>query len=234
MSYSYESNILSNSVTFEGKKLGRSYLKLKDKALKARAEQAAELVAEAKAARAAFIAIVPYLPSEFDMDAVVSDYCGLGKEWNANGRMVKEFADANGVDQQLAADLVSRQMTVAQDYAQATRGLKFGRYLSWLDDAANDADESLGIPENMEEIILSAYNRAAQWNQPADGLLIQDFAHSMGLSDTLPSWADALRKNMPSAEQAMEARKRISNRAAAQASQEQEAEQEMSQQYGNF
>ena len=39
---------------------------------------------------------------------------------------------------------------------------------------------------------------------------------------------------MPSAEQAMEARKRISNRAQAAAAQEQEAEQELLQTYGTF
>lgn len=234
MSYTYDSKILENSFNFAGQQAGRSYLKLKDRALRARTEQQASLVEEAKAARVAFIAIVPFLPSEFSFDDIVTEYCGLGKEWNANGKMVKEFAEANNVDQQLAADLVSRQMCVAQDYAQATRGLKFGRYISWLEDAANDADEDNGLPANIEEITIQAYNRAAQWNQPADGLLIKDFAYNLGISDVLPDWATALKKNMPSAEEALEARKRISNRAAAQASFEQEAEQGLAQQYGAF
>ena len=230
---SFDSQILARSFDFEVQKAGRSYLKAKDAALKARGQQQAELIEEAKAKRQDFINIMNFAPEESSLSDIVTEYCGLGREWNANGKMVKDFAEANGVDQALAADLVSRQMTVAQDYAQATRGIKFGRYLSWLEDAAAEAtgDE---LPRNLEEIVLSAYNRAAQWNQPADGLLIREFAEQMGISEILPTWADCLKKNMPSAEAAMEARKRMSNRAAAAASAEQEAEQELTQTYGSF
>lgn len=230
---SFDSQILARSFDFEVQKAGRSYLKAKDAALKARGQQQAELIDEAKAKRQDFINIMNFAPEESSLSDIVTEYCGLGREWNANGKMVKDFADANGVDQALAADLVSRQMTVAQDYAQATRGIKFGRYLSWLEDAAAEAtgDE---LPRNLEEIVLSAYNRAAQWNQPADGLLIREFAEQMGISEIMPTWADCLKCNMPSAEAAMEARKRMSNRAAAAASAEQEAEQELTQTFGTF
>lgn len=230
---SFDSQILARSFDFEVQKVGRSYLKAKDAALKARGQQQAELIEEAKAKRQDFINIMNFAPEESSLSDIVTEYCGLGREWNANGKMVKDFAEANGVDQALAADLVSRQMTVAQDYAQATRGVKFGRYLSWLEDAAAEAtgDE---LPRNLEEIVLSAYNRAAQWNQPADGLLIREFAEQMGISEIMPTWADCLKRNMPSAEAAMEARKRMSNRAAAAASAEQEAEQELTQTFGTF
>lgn len=230
---SFDSQILARSFDFEVQKAGRSYLKAKDVALKARGQQQAELIEEAKAKRQDFINIMNFAPEESSLSDIVTEYCGLGREWNANGKMVKDFAEANGVDQALAADLVSRQMTVAQDYAQATRGVKFGRYLSWLEDAAAETtgDE---LPRNLEEIVLSAYNRAAQWNQPADGLLIREFAEQMGISEIMPSWADCLKRNMPSAEAAMEARKRMSNRAAAAASAEQEAEQELTQTFGTF
>ena len=230
---SFDSQILARSFDFEVQKAGRSYLKAKDAALKARGQQQAELIEEAKAKRQDFINIMNFAPEESSLSDIVTEYCGLGREWNANGKMVKDFAEANGVDQALAADLVGRQMTVAQDYAQATRGIKFGRYLSWLEDAAAEAtgDE---LPRNLEEIVLSAYNRAAQWNQPADGLLIREFAESIGVSDILPTWAEVLKKNMPSAEAAIEARKRMSNRAAAAASAEQEAEQELTQTFGTF
>ena len=230
---SFDSQILARSFDFEVQKAGRSYLKAKDAALKARGQQQAELIEEAKAKRQDFINIMNFAPEESSLSDIVTEYCGLGREWNANGKMVKDFADANGVDQALAADLVGRQMTVAQDYAQATRGIKFGRYLSWLEDAAAEAtgDE---LPRNLEEIVLSAYNRAAQWNQPADGLLIREFAEQMGISEIMPTWADCLKRNMPSAEAAMEARKRMSNRAAAAASAEQEAEQELTQTFGTF
>lgn len=230
---SFDSQILARSFDFEVQKAGRSYLKAKDAALKARGQQQAELIEEAKAKRQDFINIMNFAPEESNLSDIVTEYCGLGREWNANGKMVKDFAEANGIDQALAADLVSRQMTVAQDYAQATRGIKFGRYLSWLEDAASEATGE-EIPKNLEEIVLSAYQRAAQWNQPADGLLIREFAESMGISEILPSWADNLKANMPSAEAAMEARKRMSNRAAAAASAEQEAEQELTQTYGSF
>jgi len=230
---SFDSQILARSFDFEVQKVGRSYLKTKDAALKARGQQQAELIEEAKAKRQDFINIMNFAPEESSLSDIVTEYCGLGREWNANGKMVKDFAEANGVDQALAADLVGRQMTVAQDYAQATRGVKFGRYLSWLEDAAAEAtgDE---LPRNLEEIVLSAYNRAAQWNQPADGLLIREFAEQMGISEIMPTWADCLKRNMPSAEAAMEARKRMSNRAAAAASAEQEAEQELTQTFGTF
>lgn len=230
---SFDSQILARSFDFEVQKAGRAYLKAKDAALKARGQQQAELIEEARAKRQDFINIMNFAPEETSLSDIVTEYCGLGREWNANGKMVKDFAEANGIDQQLAADLVGRQMVVAQDYAQATRGIKFGRYLSWLEDAASEAtgDE---LPRNLEEIVLSAYNRAAQWNQPADGLLIREFAESMGISDILPTWAECLKANMPTAEQAMEARKRMSNRAAAAASAEQEAEQELTQIYGSF
>lgn len=230
---SFDSQILARSFDFEVQKAGRSYLKAKDAALKARGQQQAELIEEAKAKRQDFINIMNFAPEESSLSDIVTEYCGLGREWNANGKMVKDFAEANGVDQALAADLVSRQMTVAQDYAQATRGIKFGRYLSWLEDAAAEAtgDE---LPRNLEEIVLSAYNRAAQWNQPADGLLIREFAEQMGISEIMPTWAECLKSNMPSAEAAMEARKRMSNRAAAAASAEQEAEQELTQTFGTF
>lgn len=230
---SFDSQILARSFDFEVQKVGRSYLKAKDAALKARGQQQAELIEEAKAKRQDFINIMNFAPEESSLSDIVTEYCGLGREWNANGKMVKDFAEANGVDQALAADLVGRQMTVAQDYAQATRGVKFGRYLSWLEDAAAEAtgDE---LPRNLEEIVLSAYNRAAQWNQPADGLLIREFAEQMGISEIMPTWADCLKRNMPSAEAAMEARKRMSNRAAAAASAEQEAEQELTQTFGTF
>ena len=230
---SFDSQILARAFDFAVQKAGRSYLKAKDAALKARGQQQAELIEEAKARRQAFINISVYAPEETNYSDIVTEYCGLGREWNANGKMVTQFAEANGIDQQLAADLVGRQMIVAQDYAQATRGIKFGRYLSWLEDAASEAigDE---MPADLEEIILDAYNRAAQWNQPGDGLLIREFAKSIGVSDILPTWAEVLKKNMPSAEAAIEARKRMSSRAAAAASAEQEAEQELTQTYGNF
>lgn len=230
---SFDSQILARSFDFEVQKAGRSYLKAKDAALKARGQQQAELIEEAKAKRQDFINIMNFAPEESNLSDIVTEYCGLGREWNANGKMVKDFAEANGVDQALAADLVSRQMTVAQDYAQATRGVKFGRYLSWLEDAAAEATGA-ELPRNLEEIVLSAYNRAAQWNQPADGLLIREFAEQMGISEIMPTWADCLKRNMPSAEAAMEARKRMSNRAAAAASAEQEAEQELTQTFGTF
>lgn len=230
---SFDSQILARAFDFAVQKAGRSYLKAKDAALKARGNQQAELIEDAKMRRQAFINVSNYAPEETQYADIVTEYCGLGREWNANGKMVADFAAANGIDQQLAADLVGRQMVVAQDYAQATRGVKFGRYLSWLEDAANEAtgDE---LPADLEEIVLDAYKRAAQWNQPADGLLIREFAESMGISDILPTWAECLKANMPTAEQAMEARKRMSNRAAAAASAEQEAEQELTQTFGTF
>jgi hypothetical protein len=233
-SHTYESAILANSFLFEAQKAGRAYLKAKDAALKARGNQQAELIDNAKKARAVWSVISAWIPEDATntLSDIVTEYCGLGREWNANGKMVKQFADANGIDQQLAADLVGRQMTVAQDYAQATRGIKFGRYLSWLEDAAADSEGD--EPANLEEIILGAYNRAAQWNQPGDGLLIREFAENMGVSEILPTWADCLTKNMPTAEQAMEARKRISNRAQAAAAAEQEAEQDLIAAHGAF
>lgn len=229
----FDSQILARSFDFEAQRRIRTYLKKKDAALKARGNQQAELIEEARAARAALVSFTPWMPEDTSIEEAVTEYCGLGREWNATGKMVGQFAEANGIDQQLAADLVSRQMTVAQDYAQATRGVKFGRYISWIEDAMAEStgDE---IPDNLEELVLSAYNRAAQWNQPGDGLLIRDFAERMDIADVLPTWAEALKKNMPSAEQALEARKRIANRAAAAASAEQEAEQELTQTYGNF
>jgi hypothetical protein len=229
----FESQILARAFDFAVQKAGRAYLKAKDAALKARGNQQAELIEEAKIRRQAFINASNCAPEETQFADIVTEYCGLGREWNANGKMVTQFAEANGIDQQLAADLVGRQMIVAQDYAQATRGVKFGRYLSWLEDAASEATGE-ETPNDLEEIVLDAYKRAAQWNQPGDGLLIREFAESMGISDILPTWAECLKANMPTAEQAMEARKRMSNRAAAAASAEQEAEQELTQTYGSF
>ena len=230
---SFESQILARAFDFAVQKAGRAYLKPKDAALKARGNQQAELIEEAKMRRQAFINVSNYAPEETQYADIVTEYCGLGREWNANGKMVADFAAANGIDQQLATDLVSRQMVVAQDYSQATRGVKFGRYLSRLEDAASEA-AGHELPADLEEIVLDAYKRAAQWNQPADGLLIREFAESMSISDILPTWAECLKANMPTAEQAMEARKRMSNRAAAAASAEQEAEHELTQTYGNF
>ena len=230
--YHFDSQILANGFNFAAQLAGRSYLKIKDRALKARASDIQDLISDARKAREQFISLVPFMDQSL-FDDIVSEYCGLGRDWNASGKMVKEFAEANGVDQQLAADLVGRQMTVAQDYAQATRGLKFGRYVSWLHDAAAEANVN-NMPHNIEEIVCAAYNRAAQWNQPADGLLIREFAETMGISEILPTWADCLKANMPSAEQAIEARKRIANRAAAAASAEQEAEQELIALHGSF
>ena len=230
---SFDSQILSKSFDFEVQKAGRSYLKTKAAAFKARGQQQAELIDEARKARQAFTNLMPFCPEDTNFADIVTEYCGLGREWNASGKMVQQFADANGVDQALAAELVTRQMTVAQDYAQATRSVNFGRYLSWLEDAAADStgDET---PANLEEIVLAAYNRAAQWNQPADGLLIREFAENAGVSEILPTWADCLKKNMPSAEAAMEARKRMSTRAQAVAAAEQEAEQELITTFGAF
>lgn len=230
---SFDSQILAKSFDFEVQRAGRSYLKTKAAALKARGQQQAELIEEARKARQTFTNLMPFCPEDSSFSDIVTEYCGLGREWNASGKMVQQFADANGIAQDLAAELVTRQMTVAQDYAQATRSVNFGRYLSWLEDAAQDStgDET---PANLEEIVLGAYNRAAQWNQPADGLLIREFAENAGISEILPTWADCLKKNMPSAEAAMEARKRMSNRAQAAAAAEQEAEQELIAAHGAF
>lgn len=112
---SFDSQILARSFDFEVQKAGRAYLKAKDAALKARGQQQAELVEEAKAKRQDFINIMNFAPEESNLSDIVTEYCGLGREWNANGKMVKDFAEANGIDQQLAADLVGRQMVVAQD-----------------------------------------------------------------------------------------------------------------------
>ena len=229
---SFDSQILAKAFSFEAQKAARNYLKRKDAALKARGDAQASLIQEAKQARAVWSIMSGWITDDFNLSDVVNEYCGLGREWNASGKMVAEFAAANNVDQQLAADLVGRQMTVAQDYAQATRGIKFGQYLNWLEDATADCDGS--APANLEEIVLDSYNRAAAWNQPGDGLLIREFAENMGISEILPTWAEALKKNMPTAEQALEARKRISNRAQAAAAAEQEAEQNLIQQYGAF
>lgn len=230
---SFNSLILAKAFDFEVQKAGRSYLKTKAAALKARGQQQAELIEEARKARQAFTNLMPFCPETTDFDDIVTEYCGLGREWNASGKMVQQFADANGIAQDLAAELVTRQMMVSQDYAQATRSVNFGRYLSWIEDAAQDStgDET---PANLEEIVLGAYNRAAQWNQPADGLLIREFAENAGISEILPTWVECLKKNMPSAEAAMEARKRMSNRAQAAAAAEQEAEQELIAAHGAF
>ena len=228
----FDSQILAKAFSFEAQKAARNYLKRKDAALKARGDAQASLIQEAKQARAVWSVMSGWITDDFNLADVVNEYCGLGREWNASGKMVAEFAAANNVDQQLAADLVGRQMTVAQDYAQATRGIKFGQNINWLEDAAADCDGS--APANLEEITIDSYNRAAAWNQPGDGLLIREFAENMGISEILPTWAEALKKNMPTAEQALEARKRISNRAQAAAAAEQEAEQHLVAQYGNF
>lgn len=228
----FESPILARAFEFEAQKAARNYLKRKDAALKARGDAQASLITEAKEARAAWSVMSGWCPDTFILADVVTEYCGLGREWNASGKMVAQFAEANGVDQQLAADLVGRQMTVAQDYAQATRSVKFGQYLSWLEDAAAECNGDM--PANIEELVLDAYNRAAQWNQPGDGLMIRDFAENIGISEILPTWAECLKRNMPTAEQALEARKRISNRAQAAAAAEQEAEQALIAAHGQF
>jgi len=239
MSYSYESEILAQSINFEGEKRARTWLKLRNVALKTRPQgmdghTQEDAVKDSKAARQAFIDLVPFLPAEFSVEKVVYDFCGFGKEWGATGRMVQEFAAANGVDQALAAELVGRQMTVAQDYTQATRGTQVSRFMDLVNramDEANDLDADC-IPDDMEDVITAAYNRAAKWNKPADGLLIADFALEFEL--VLPSWADALKANMPSAEEALAARKRLGNRAAAQAAAEAQADADIMDAHGEF
>lgn len=188
----FDSQILARAFNLATQKAGQSYLKAKDAALKARGNQQTELIEEAKNRRQAFINASNCAPAETQYANIVAEYCGMKREWNANGKMVADFAAADGIDQQLAADLVGRQMIVAQDYAQATRGIKFCRYLSWLEDAASEATGE-ETPNNLEEIVLDAYKRAAQWNQPTEGLLIREFAESMGISDILPTWAECLK-----------------------------------------
>ena len=228
----YESTILANAFAFEGQKLARKYLKAKANAIKMKGAYVAEAIKEAQEARSQFAGISKWLPEEFSTTDVVTEFCGIGREWAATGKMVAEFAAKNNIDMALAAELVTRQLTTAQDYTQATRAGNIGKYVGWLEDAA--ADEGNISDATLEDILVSAYNRAAKFNSPADGLLIRDFAESQGCSECLPTWAEALQKNLPSAEEAAEARKRMSNRAAAAAAAEQEAEQGLLDAYGKF
>ena len=228
----YHTELLESAFAFEGRLVGQRYLKAKDRAIAARAADQAELVEAARAARRAWVAIVPYMPEVVTYDEIAKEHCGLGRDWVANGKMVKQFADANGCDQQTAADLVSRSLTVAQDYVQAKRGLKFDSYCAWLDDAAQEAGDEQ--PANLEEIVLGAYKQAAKWNRPADGLLIREFAKDLGISDALPEWVDMLKANMPTEQEALIARRRMSDRADRAAQAEKEAEAEVLARYGTF
>lgn len=231
----YQSDLLKNSFIYAIERAGRSYLKAKNAAIRAKGAYQEQAINDAKTARAAFMSLVQYAPADWTPDNVVLEFCGMGREWNASGKMVSQFAQANGVDEQLAIDLVSRQMTVAQDYAQATRGNQFGLYLNWLASLVTEAEtDGAPEPEELESILQDAYKRAAQWNLPADGLLIKEFAQEIGCSECLPNWADNLKANMPTPEQAAAARQRIAKRAEAQAAQAAEQEDELRRRYGDF
>ena len=70
---SFDSQILARSFDFEVQKAGRSYLKAKDVALKARGQQQAELIEEAKAKRQDFINIMNFAPEESSLSDNIAD-----------------------------------------------------------------------------------------------------------------------------------------------------------------
>lgn len=231
----YQSDLLKNSFVFAIERAGRLYLRFKNSAIRAKGAYQEQAISDAKQARKSFMSLVQYAPADWTPDDIVLEFCGMGREWNASGKMVKQFVDANGVDEQLAIDLVSRKMTVAQDYAQATRGNQFNLYLGWLNTTITEAEQDgAPEPEELETILQDAYKRAAQWNLPADGLLIREFAKELGCVECLPSWVDNLKANMPTAEQAATARRHITKRAEQQAAQAAEQEDELRRRYGDF
>ena len=231
----YQSDLLKNSFVFALESAGRSYLKAKFAALRAKGAYQAEAIKTAQEHRTAFGALSQYAPLDWTPENVVTEFCGMGREWNATGKAVQQFAEANQIDAQTAADLVSQQMIVAQDYAQATRGQQFGVYLGWLHQVIQTAEEEgFAEPENLEKIVQDAYKRAAQWNLPQDGILIREFAGELGISDCLPSWADNLKANMPTPEQAAAARLRMAQRSAQQSARDAEAEDELRRRHGEF
>lgn len=231
----YQSDILKNSFIYAIESAGRSYLKKKFAALRAKGNYQEEAIKEAQEHRAQFGALVQYAPIDWTPENVVLEFCGMGREWNATGKAVTKFAEENQIDVQTAADLVGQQMIVAQDYAQATRGAQFGIYLGWLGQVIQTSeDEGFPEPENIEKILQDAYKRAAQWNLPQDGILIREFAAEIGVSECLPSWADNLKSNMPTPEQAAAARQRMAQRAAAQSAKDADAEDELRRRHGDF
>jgi Tfp pilus assembly major pilin PilA len=230
----YESQGLAKAFDFACSRSVTAYLKAKDSALKAKGAYMADAVQNAKDKRAEAIAWLAMSSAEWDMTTCITEYCGHGREWAANGKAVAQYAEANQIDTQTAADLLGRSMAVAQDYAQSTRGMKFAKYMDWINAMFNEInDDGAKYPENIEEVVLNAYQFAAKYNQPAEGILISDWAKKE-LDYDLPSWKDTLIASLPSKEDAAASRTRMATRAAALAQQEAEAEDEARRIYGDF
>ncbi len=230
----YESQGLTKAFDFACNRSVTAYLKAKDAALRSKGAYMAEAVANAKAKRAEAVAWLGMASAEWDMSACITEYCGHGREWAASGKAVAQYAEANGLDTQTAADLVGRSFAVAQDHAQATRGLKFSRYMDWINALFHEInDDGATYPEDIETVVKQAYDFAAKYNQPAEGILIADWALKE-LHYELPSWKDTLLANLPSKADAEASRARMATRAAAMAQQEAEQEDEARRIYGEF
>jgi len=232
---SYRSEILERSVTFAIERAGSQYLKDKDRARKAHGQSVEAAVRTAQDSRQHFINWLAFIPASWTPDNMLSRFCGEGDQWQAKGQKVQEYAAANGISIQDAADLQGRSLTVAQDYIQTVRSPRRAGYAAWIDACINCVEDGDALePSNLGAVLTDAYLRAAAYNKPDDGLMIHDFACEQGISDELPTWLEALKKALPDEAAAGRARERIAQRAANVEAAAAEAEDELRQRYGDF
>lgn len=189
------SEILANGVNFELRRMAQKFLKAREAVVKCSHASALEdMKANAKQARINLEWFMATTGQDFDADAIIEDFVGFGRVWNATDAMIEKVANEQGISNEQAREVLTVSMTQAQAYAQTTRGNLVGIYGGWLSDL--DPDNG-GIPDEathyqLHEVVKNAYAKAAEWLRRDEGLLIEASAEDWGI--LLPTWASQLPK----------------------------------------
>lgn len=187
------SDILKSNVDFLLRRKAQTFIKAREAVVKCQSPAAiVDLKANAKQCRQDLEFLMLTTSQDFDADAVIENYIGLGKVWTANADQIAKTAEEQGVSYDQAREILEVTLSQAQTYAQTTRSNLVGIYQGWLSDiepenahSGNDA-----VIKELAQVVQDAYAKAGEWLRRDEGILIEASADDWEIN--LPSWASVL------------------------------------------
>ncbi len=215
--------IAQSQAIFTRNNLSRKFLKARDAVVKNKHASALDdLKQRARDAQNLVGYVMQATKCDINAAEVAAEFCGYGREWKANAKLVEQTAAEHGIDCDQARDMLEATMTQAQYNAQINRGKLASIFEGWLADIDPEACTSTDEGEKiLAEIIIKAYATAGQWLRRDEGILIEGDAEDLGV--LLPQWKDVLPKKSEATQQ-LKDRIRANNNAREEQAQKQYVE----------
>ena len=188
-----QSDILKSSVDFLLRRKAQAFIKAREAVVKCSSPAAiADLKANAKSVRQDLEFLMLTTSQDFDADAVIENYIGLGKVWTANADQIAKTAEEQGVSFDQAREILECTLSQAQAYAQTTRSNLIGIYQGWLSDIdpENGQHGTDEIYAELDKVVQDAYAKAGVWLRRDEGILIEGSAQDWEIN--LPTWSSVL------------------------------------------